>query len=103
MEAKATHPSDENIIGEFRYGDAKERRKQGVSIETIRDWFPESTIQGKLPKSVLKAIWERYPEPAESVLKTSAIDVDMAGDLAEVCTFQRLGDEKHVQELLMCV
>ena len=79
--SESNSSSDENIIGEFRYGDAKERRNQGVSIETIRDWFPESTIQGKLPKSVLKAIWERYPEPAESVLKTSAIDVDMAGDL----------------------
>ena len=79
--SESNSSSDENIIGEFRYGDANERRNQGVSIETIRDWFPESTIQGKLPKSVLNAIWERYPEPAESVLKTSAIDVDMAGDL----------------------
>lgn len=78
---ESTSSGEEDIIGEFRYGDAGERRNQGISIETIRDWFPEATIQGKLPKSVLKAIWERYPEPAESVLKTSAIDVDMVGDL----------------------
>lgn len=76
-----TSSSEENIIGEFRYGDADDRRNRGISITPIRDWFPDATIQGKLPKSVLKAIWDRYPEPAESILKTSAIDTDMAGDV----------------------
>lgn len=68
--------NEENIIGEFRY-DA-ERRDQGISIETIKEWFPPATTQGKLPRSVLRAIWERYPEPAEAVLKTSSIDIDLA-------------------------
>lgn len=62
---------------EYQYPEWDER-KQGISIEALQGWFPKTTLSGRLPESVLDRLWEKYPEPREEVLKTSAIDIDVS-------------------------
>src|ERR1700738_807192 len=82
----------------YQYTSPEERRNQGVPIDSIKLWFPAATVQGKLPRSALTAIWNRYPDPAGSVLKTSSIDVDLVDELPEYACINDAEARNHIRD-----
>lgn len=75
--SESNSSSDENIIGEFRYGDKDERRNQGISIETIRDWFPKRT-KGE---SMMMTPPGRYTTTSGSQTLTTSPEMEGNGSL----------------------
>lgn len=92
---------EELDILEFNYANPRERRDEGVPIGAIKKWFPEETAHGKLPRALLNGIWDRYPKPEGSVLKTSALDLDLVD---EVPSFAVAKDSeiRHVMRDFAC-
>ena len=75
-----TDATEQEEYEEYQYGEVEER-DQGVSIESLKGWFPPSILKGRLPRATLAQLWERYPEPAGAVLKTSALDIDLVDEV----------------------
>lgn len=63
----------------FQYTSYEERRNAGRSVEPISGWFPPSTVNGRLSSKQLHTLYEKREEPANSILKTSAIDDCLRG------------------------